>query len=85
MRLLGEPVHGAGHAVQKEGFGRFLAAVAVGRGDQFFSLGDRQCGEQIGKYRLQRAAQPDVEEVGEVSVADVVVVWRIGGNDLCCT
>jgi hypothetical protein len=39
VRLLGQPVHGLGHAVEEEGFGLFLAAVAVGRGDEFLGLG----------------------------------------------
>lgn len=32
MRLLGETVHGLRHAVEEQGFGFLLAAVAVGRG-----------------------------------------------------
>jgi hypothetical protein len=59
-----------------------LAAVAVGRGNQFFGLGHGQRGVQLGEDRPQAAAQPDVEEVGQVGVADVVVVRRVGGNDL---
>ena len=82
MGLLRQPVHGAGHAIHEEGFGSFLAAVTVGCGHQFFSLGYSQCGEQTREYWPQRAAQPDVEEVGEVSVADIVVVGRISRNDL---
>ena len=29
-----------------------------------------------------RALQPDVEEVGEIGIADVVVVRRVGDNDV---
>jgi hypothetical protein len=34
--------------VEEKGFGLFLAAVAVGRGDQFLGLGHGHGGEQIG-------------------------------------
>jgi hypothetical protein len=82
VRLFGEAVHRLRHAVQEELLGLFLAAVAVGRGDQFLGLGHGQRGEEVGKDGLERAAQPDVEEVREVGVADVVVVGRVGGDDL---
>ena len=82
VRLLGEAVHRLRHAVEEERLGLLLAAVAVGRGDQFLGLGHGERGEEVGEDGLQRAAQPDVEEVREVGVADVVVVGRIGGDDL---
>jgi hypothetical protein len=63
MRLLGEPVHRLGHAIEKEGLGLLLAAVAVGRRHQFLGLGHGQRGEKVREKRAQRAAQPDVEEV----------------------
>ena len=80
MRLLGKTVHCLRHAIKEEGLGLLLAAVAVRRGNQFLGLGTAQSGEEIGKDWLQRTAQPDVEEVRQVGVADVVVVGRIGGN-----
>ena len=85
VRLLGEPVHGLRHAVEKEGLRFLLAAVAIGRGDQFLGLGHGERSEEIRENRLQRAAQPDVEEVRQVGVADVVVVGRVSGNTLCLT
>jgi len=30
--------------------------------------------------RFQGAAQPDVEEVGEVGITNVVIVWWVGGD-----
>ena len=51
MRLLGQAVHGLGHAVEEEGFGLLLAAVAVWRGHQFFGFGHGHRGEQVGKHR----------------------------------
>ena len=82
VRLLGETVHRLRHAIEEEGLRLLLAAMAVRRGDQFLGLGHGERGEEIGKDRLQRAAQPDIEEIRKVSVADVVVVGRISGNDL---
>ena len=82
VRLLGEAVHRLRHAVEEEGLRLLLAAVAVGRGDQFLGLGHGERGEEVGEDGPQRAAQPDVEEVRQVGVADVVVVGRIGGDDL---
>jgi hypothetical protein len=49
VRLLGEPVHRLGHAIEEEGLGLLLAAVAVGRCHQFFGLGHGQRGEKIGE------------------------------------
>ena len=83
VRLLGEAVHRLRHAVEKERLRLLLAAVAIGRGDQLLGLGHGERGEEVGEDRLQRAAQPDVEEVRQVGVADVVVVGRVGGNDAC--
>jgi hypothetical protein len=82
VRLLGQAVHRLRHAVEEERLGLLLAAVAVGRGDQFLGLGHGQRGEEVGEDGPQRAAQPDVEEVREVGVADVVVVGRVGGDEL---
>ena len=79
VRLLGEPVHRLRHAVEEERLRLLLAAVAVGRGHQFLGLGHGERGEEVGEDGLQRAAQPDVKEVRQVGVADVVVVGRVGG------
>ena len=84
VRLLGEAVHRLRHAVEEERLGLLLAAVAVGRGDQLLGLGHGERGEEVGEDGLQRAAQPDVEEVRQIGVADVVVVGWIGGDDLVC-
>ena len=82
VRLLGEAVHRLRHAIEKEGLCLLLAAVAIGAGDQFLGLGYGERGEEVGEDGPQRAAQPDVEEVRQVGVADVVVVGRVGGDDL---
>ena len=74
MRLLGEAVHGLRHAVEKESLGLLLAAVAIGCGDQLLGLGHCERGEEVWEDGPQRAAQPDIEEVRQVSVADIVVV-----------
>ncbi len=50
MRLLGKPVHGLRHALEEEGLGPLLTAVAVGCGNQFLSLGHGKRGEEVGKY-----------------------------------
>ena len=59
-----------------------LLAVTIRRRDQFLGLGHSERGEEIRKDRLQRTAQPDVEEVRQVGVADVVVVGRVGRDHL---
>ena len=81
VRLLGEAMHRLRHAVEEERLRLLLAAVAVGRGHQLLGLGHGERGEEVGEDRLQRAAQPDVEKVRQVCVADVVVVGRVGGDD----
>jgi hypothetical protein len=45
VRLLGQAVHRLRHAVEEEGLGLLLAAVAVGRGHQFLGLGHGERGE----------------------------------------
>jgi hypothetical protein len=80
--LLRQAVHGLRHAVEEELLGLFLAAVAVRCGDQLFGLRNRERGEEVGKDGPQRPTQPDVEEVRQVGVADVVVVGRVGGDEL---
>ena len=82
VRLLGEAVHRLRHAVEEERLGLLLAAVAVRRGDQFLGLGHGERGEQIREDLPKRAAQPNVEEVRQIRVADVVVVRWVGGNRL---
>ena len=68
VRLLCEAVHRLRHSVQEECLRLLLAAVAVGSGDQLLRLGHGKRGEEVGEDGLQRAAQPDVEEVREVGV-----------------
>ena len=80
--MLGEAVHRLRHAVEKESLRLLLAAVAIGRGHQFLGLGHSKRGEEVRKDRLQRATQPDVEEVRQVGIADVVVVGWISRDDL---
>jgi len=80
VRLRGQVVHGGRHAVQKKHLGGLLAAVAVGRGNQFFGLGHGQRGVEIREDRPQAAAQPDIEKVGQVGVANIVVIRRVTGN-----
>ncbi len=49
VRLLGEAVHRLRHAVEEERLRLLLAAVAVGRGDQFLGLGHGERGEEVGE------------------------------------
>ena len=64
-----EALHGLGHPVEKEGLGFLLASVAIGRSHQLFGFRHGERGEKVGENRSQGTAQPDVEEVGQVSVA----------------
>ena len=61
-------------------FSLFPCRYGVATNSSAFRNGER--GEEVGKDWTERAAQPDVEEVREVSVADVVVVRRVCGNEL---
>ena len=81
MRLLGQAVHRLRHAIEEERLGLLLAAMAIGRSHQLLGLGHSQRGEEVREDGLQRAAQPDVEEVRKVGVANVVVVGRVGRDD----
>ena len=69
--LLGKAVHRLCHAVEEECLGLLFAAVAIGRGHQLLGLGHSERGEEVGEDRLQRAAQPDIKEIRQVSVADL--------------
>jgi len=75
-------MHRPRHAFKKEGLCRTLTAVAIRRSDQLFCFGHRNRCEEIGERGLQGATEPDVEEVREVGVSNVVVVGRIRGHDL---
>ena len=63
MRLLGKAVHRLCHAIEEEGLGLLLAAVAVGSGNQLLGLGDSEGSEEVGEDRTQRPPQPDIEEI----------------------
>ena len=72
MGLVGKALHRQRHAGEEERLRLLLAAMAVGSSDQLLSLGYCQCGEEIGKHRSQRSAQPDIKEV------------RQGRRSQCC-
>ena len=71
----------APEAVLEERLRAVLAVVAVRVGDELLGLRHEHRAQQVGVHAAQRAAQPDVEEVGEVGVADVVVVGRVRGDE----
>ena len=82
MRLLGEAVHRLVMPLRKNASAFSLLPWRYGEGDQLLGLRHGERGEEVGENRLQRAAQPDVEEVRQVRVANVVVVGWVGGDDL---
>ena len=67
--------------LEKERFGLCLASMTIGGGDQLFGLRNSKRGKKIGEDRLQRAAEPDIEEIRQISVADIVVIRRISGDN----
>ena len=83
MRLLSETLHGLGHPVEKECLGFLLASVTIGRGHQLFGFRHGERGEEVGENRSQGTAQPDIEEVRQIGIADVVVIGRVSGDDSC--
>ncbi len=74
MRLLSEVVDRLRHPLEEERLRFLLAAATVGRSDQFLGFGHAECGEEVGEDWFQGTAQPDIEEVRQVGIADVVVV-----------
>jgi hypothetical protein len=83
MHLRGEAVHRLRHTFEEKCLRLLLATVAIRCGYEFLGLGHGQRGEEVWEDGLQRATQPDVEEIRQVGVAYVVVVRRVGGDDLC--
>ncbi len=53
--------------------------MSVGRSNEFVSFRNEDGTEQFREDRLEAAPQPDVEEVGQVGVANVVVIRRVCG------
>jgi len=56
MRLVGQILDGAGHAIEEEGFGLILTIVPVRCSDQFLGLGDGYGGIKTGEDRFQTLA-----------------------------
>ena len=72
---------GVQHSVLKEIPSFFGAALkAVGGRHQFFCLGHQHGAEQLGVGVFQRLPHPDIEEIGQVCIADVVIIGRVRGN-----
>ena len=72
---------GVQHTILKEIPRLFGTALkAVGRCHQFFRLGHQHSAEQFGVSFFEGLPHPDVEEIGQVCVSDVVIIGRIGGH-----
>ena len=52
-------------------------AVAGWRGDELLLFGDRDRREKIREDLPQRLAHPDIEKIRQVSIANIVIVWRV--------
>lgn len=57
--------------------GLTVAAEPVRGSDELFSFRREECGEDLGMDSVKRTAEPNVEEVGQVRIANVVVVRRV--------
>jgi hypothetical protein len=57
-----------------------IAAEAIRAGNELLRLRREDCAKQVRVYGGGTPAEPDVEEVREIGVADVVVVGRISKN-----
>ncbi|EEF27749.1 conserved hypothetical protein [Ricinus communis] len=77
VRVVGHAAHRMGHAGEKKLLSRFLSAVAIRRGHQLFGFRNGDGREQRRKDGAQGPPQPDVKEIRQVGVADVVVVRRV--------
>lgn len=49
--------------------------------DEFLLFGDKESARQVGMNIIQTASQPNVEEVREIRVWNIVVIWRIRRED----
>jgi transposase-like protein len=67
-------VHRLRHALEEKGLSLLLATMSVARSNQFFRLGHSQCLEDVRKGGLQRTTQPNVKEIGEICIGDVIVI-----------
>ena len=74
------PVEDGVEAVYEKLGGILLPVVAVGVRHELLGLRREHGGDHRGVDALEAAPQPHVEEVGEVGVADIVVVGRVGGH-----
>jgi hypothetical protein len=49
--------------------------------DEFLRLRDEHRLKKVRMDAAERSTEPDIKKVGEVRVANVIVVWRVGGNE----
>jgi hypothetical protein len=66
------------HPFQEKRFGLILAAVPIWRCDKLLRLWHSEGSKKTGKDRLESPTQPDIEKIGEISVAYVVVIRWVG-------
>ena len=72
---------GVQHSVLKEIPCLFSAALkAVGGRHKFLCLGHQHGAEQLGIGVFQGLPHPDIEEIGQISIADIVIIGRVGGD-----
>ncbi len=55
-----------------------MPAVEVRTCYQFFGLGHKQSPKQVGIDGLKGASHPDIKEIGEVSVINIIIIRRVG-------
>src|SRR6266849_3485996 len=58
----------------------FIALKSIWRCHQFMSFGHKHCPEQVRIDSMERAAQPNIKEIGKVGIADVVIIGWVGRN-----
>ena len=82
MLRLAQALESLSQSVLEEPLGRPAVAVeAVWRGDELLPLWGQHGREDLRMNVAQRAAEPDIEEVRQIRVADVVVVRRVGADE----
>ena len=54
--------------------------MAVGRSHELLVFRGQNSAEKIGAYGTKGATLPDIEEIRQIRIADIVVIGRIGGD-----
>ena len=75
--MLCNAMHGLRHTIKEKFFRIFLAPMSVWRSNKFLHLGNRKSRKKLWENRTKRPAHPEIKEVRQIRITNVIVVWRI--------